>query len=374
MPSDTDINDLIAFGTRVRNQSDNATRLSRPETSNPQVLAAGEIYAANQHRQGFKPLFNSSLLNFCQFEKTVARDSQQDHVTPGQVRTKMIFPFNNPDSQGQMQYAYMFLFERDFDHKVKSAFNASMAAEDREHDLKALSYIDELPSFDAFLLKDKFDVEGIELDESYATVSDAQYNAIKKPIMMEFYTIIDSTIGDGEGIDKTAAAERLLNALWNLDDIDTLKPLVLALRIEESEASRHFFAWKGLLYYVHMYGNRFNQFTTVVDDLREMAQIQDIADAHSVEDSLQKIIDIHNKFTSFKRNYHALFDAAFKSGEDLGGFMKILISAGNLYWMLGYAIGMLVTTEDFVRSLKDSVAPDNQKAREVRSYLQNIAA
>ena len=374
MPSDIglDINELIEFGTQVRSQSDNTVRLGERVVTNPQKLAAGEIFLANQHRPEFKPLFNSSMLNLCQFEKIVARNTQQDHVTPGQVRTKMIYPFNRPDAQGQMQYSYMFLFERDFVHKVKSAFNASMADELRDHDLKALSHIDELPSYDAFLMKDKFEVEGLDLDESYASVTDAQYNAIKKPIMLEFQTIVETTVGEQEGVDKIAAAERLLNALWNLDDMDSLKPLVSALRLEQDEASQHFFAWKGLLYYVHMYGNRFKEFNTIIDDLREMASVGESTEIRMVDDSIQTIDNIYTKFVKFNKNYHTSFKDAFATGENLENFMKILIGATHLYWMLGYSIGMLSTTEQFVRELKDSAAPDMQKSRDARSYLQNI--
>lgn len=369
---DEDLKDMIDFGANVRRQSDVSNRMAGRISVNPKLLAAGDIFTRNYKKSDFKPLFNSTMLNHCKFEKTIARAQQGDHVAPGTIITKMVFPFNRPGTHGAMQYSYMFLFEPDFAEKVKSSFNASMPMEDREADLKILSFIDELPSYDAFLLKDKFEVEGVEIDPNYAEVSNDQYEAIKKPIMVEFQTIVESTLGQDEEIDTAAAAERLLKALWNLDDMDTLKPLIQALKMEEEEAPKHFYAWKGLLYYIHTYGNQFSDFNELLVVLRGLAAGEDHIDMSAVNYQLNKIGELHQKFVKFNANYKKFFRQAFETQENLGNFMKVLINARQLYWMLGHSIGILASTEDFVDMLTKSPASDAHKATEARGYLQAL--
>ena len=68
--------------------------------------------------------------------------------------------------------------------------------------------------------------------------------------MSEFRTIVASTLRTNNNVNETETAERLMNALWNLNDMEMLTPLIAAMKMEEEEAPKHFYAWKGLLYYV----------------------------------------------------------------------------------------------------------------------------
>lgn len=370
--SNEELKELVDYGSDVRRRTDVTGRIDIQTTANPKLLAAGDIYALHKDQEGFKPLFHSTMLNYCRFEKTIARAHHGDQVTAGSILTKMIYPFNKPGTHGSMQVGYMFLFEPDFAEKVENSFNASMPIEEREEDLKILSYIDDMPSYDAFLLKDKFEVEGVEIGAPYAEVSAEQYELIKKPIMVEFKTIVGSTLTGDDDIDETAAAERLMNALWNLNDMDMLAPLIMAMKMEKDEAPKHFYAWKGLLYYVHTYGNRFGDFNELLMSLRQLVAINTPGDLSAVNYKLAKITDLHQKFVRFNANYRKAFSQAFETKENLGNFMQVLINARQLYWMIGHAIGILASTEDFVDLLSKSQAPDVYKAIEIRGYLQAL--
>ena len=70
--SDDQLKDLIDYGSDVRRRTDVSGRIDIQTTVNPKLLAAGDIFALNKDSEDFKPLFNSTMLNYCRFEKTVA--------------------------------------------------------------------------------------------------------------------------------------------------------------------------------------------------------------------------------------------------------------------------------------------------------------
>ena len=92
----------------------------------------------------------------------------------------------------------------------------------------------------------------------------------------------------------------------------------------------------------------------------------------AVNYQLNKIGELHQKFVKFNANYKKFFRQAFETQENLGNFMKVLINARQLYWMLGHSIGILASTEDFVDMLTKSPASDTHKATEARGYLQAL--
>ena len=106
--------------------------------------------------------------------------------------------------------------------------------------------------------------------------------------------------------------------------------------------------------------------------LRQLVAINSPSDLSAVNYKLGKISELYQKFVKFNANYRKAFSQAFETKENVGNFMQVLINARQLYWMIGHAIGILASTEDFVDLLSKSQAPDVYKAIEIRGYLQAL--
>ena len=277
---------------------------------------------------------------------------------------------------------FMYIGEKNFFGKIERAFNSSMSVDHKNKDSQILSLLDSMPTFDAFLLKDKFETEKIHLDDRYVEITEEDYKIIKSKIMSDFEEIVKKTLGQDSFSMKDAetrsytvsfAADKLFKALWNLDDMEVLVPLANAMGIKEDESKDYFYAWKGLIFYVMGHSSSFENLETDLNAAGKLALSDGRGDHDSVKEHITIILKDKQTLNRFLNTYKTAFHQTFVADGDSTIFLHILKNASSLFWTIGTIIGKLDVFSSYFSSHQNKSSPPIS-AEDIREYLRLSAS
>lgn len=368
---------MVDLGSEYKRKSAKPQR--RQRASHAGMFRAGHVFRAHEHNDEFRPLFVSRNLNRCYFQKVVSSRYEGNEIPENTVSTKIILPYEvQHTSRGNGMF--MYIGEKNFSSKIERAFNSSMSLVDQEKDFKILEIIDSMPTFDPFLLKDKFETEKFELDPHYAEVTHDDFMFVKSQIMKDFERIVVTTLGPELGLEVdgannliiSGAAEKLFQALWNLDNLDTLRPLARALGVDDSDAKEYFYSWKGLLFYVHGHSKSYSNLEDELTFIGRYCLSDGRGDVDVINESIKKILKEKMTLDRFFYVYHDAFECAFVRKVETGTFLEILKNARSLFWTIGTIIGRLDIFISYFQGAK-SISRSQITPEDMRSFLRNNA-
>lgn len=368
---------MVDLGAEYKRKSAKPKR--RQRASNAGMFRAGQVFRARENVDEFRPLFASHNLNRCNFQKAVSSRFEADQIPGNTVSTKIILPYD-AHSVSSGNGMFMYIGEKNFLSKIERAFNSSMSLVDQEKDFKILEIIDSMPTFDPFLLKDKFETEKLELDPHYAEVTQDDFMTVKSQIMKDFERIVATTLGAELGLEVdgannlniSSAAEKLFQALWNLDNLDTLRPLARALGVDDSDAKEYFYSWKGLLFYVHGHSKSFQNLEAELTLIGRYCLSDGRGDVDVINESIKKILKEKKTLDRFFYVYNDAFECAFVRKVETGTFLEILKNARSLFWTIGSIIGRLDIFLSYFQGAK-SISRSQITPEDMRSFLRNNA-
>jgi hypothetical protein len=368
---------LVEAGDSYKRQTKVATQ--RDRASSAGTFRAGDVFKRNIGNSSFSPLFRSMNLNRCNFQKIAAVQLDSRAAPTNSVVTKIMLPFGLV-SAAPVESLFMYLGEENFLEKIERAFNSSMSQSDKDHDLEVLGIPDRMPTFDPFLLRDIFETEQIEADAAYSEVSDDDFNVVRSRIIGDFELIVTKTLEENAGgsensaawnLTISAAAERLFKSLWYLDDLEALEPLARALGVVDQNTKEYFYAWKGLLFYVHGHSSSFSGIENDLASAARLALSDGRGDRAVVNKQINSISIEKEKLNRFFEAYESAFKEAFVDQNNTSGFLRILRNAKSLFWTVGTIIGRLdIYTAYFHRAREAS--RNRITAEDMRSFLRNM--
>jgi len=207
-----------------------------------------------------EPLFRTDYLNRlivvkeAQINRSMPRNGcKGTAVATKSVGTKLYFPYDTENiyDGGQSIFAGS--------SKLKSALADHAGLQDPNEneesarDLQIIDCLDNVPSLDPFLVKDKLNIEGIQVNELYFNLPQEEWQNIQRFVSDKLKPIIRFVFPDNNNNEENRKAKILINKLWNTKDIDSLMPIVDAFDLPIDEASSIFSAWKGIMYYDYEY-------------------------------------------------------------------------------------------------------------------------
>ena len=287
-------------------------------------------------------LFRSRELNHVILVKE-ARPSPKTslYVVANPVGTKLYFPYDDGDIYGGGKSAFFDdpQIRRILTHHGGLDFDTR--PEDAERDLKAVTLLDELPSLDPFLVKDRLSIEGIDAHEIYFQISEAEWKAIQTYVMDKLKSMIAFAFRDSDKPDDRKTFF-LLNKLWNTEDMDALMPVADAFHLPREEASKIFAAWKGIMYYDFEYSRSLPKLRKSLQWLQEDAGPTDYADPDRLallRDMAEAIRERYGEFGDSLREiftaYEDAYEKLFVHRQDPGPFLDFMRDAMPTYWTLG---------------------------------------
>jgi hypothetical protein len=283
------------------------------------------------------------------------------------VGTKIYFPYNPEDLYEGGKSVFI------DDPKIEEILrdHAGLDLRDGNDDAKkdwaVIKMLDQIPSLDPFLVKDKLAIEGVEANEAYLEISAAEWDNIRAHVSEKLRPIITFAFPDG-GAAEGARAETLVNKLWSTKDIDALMPIVNAFELPVDEASGIFAAWKGIMYYDYEYARSEALWTDCLDWLRQDAKPVEFVDRGRREMLGTLLGIVTAQFLEAWAELRAVFDGydtaynkLFVTREEAGPFVQFMRNAVQSYWILGArmsainhcaAVWDILTGDSFKRRLK----------------------
>lgn len=239
----------------------NLTYLRR-SASTARVLNLLKVAADNQGDPEWteRPLFHSPALSRSLIIKHRLRRNEIDLMPRRrQVVTKIVIPIDAGDLKTGGHY--FFVGEHGFDRIVRENFGLT----DDHPDLKTLRLLDELPSLDPFLLRERLRQGGIDPAPCYFSIGEADLARMTGFVSREIEPLVTLSMEAFGNVDARHSAARLTGKLLSNDPGDRMEALRVVLRLEPDLYQEGVFCWKGFLYYKWVLANLMGEVAEVAD-------------------------------------------------------------------------------------------------------------
>ncbi|WP_395646568.1 hypothetical protein [Terricaulis sp.] len=326
--------------------------LLRLSGSTARVLNLALAFERFGHTEEFhaKPLFKNKRLNQTLILKHVVRPHERDlFQRPVSCATKIILPYAASDL-GLGGTSFL-VGERNFERILKDAVGGYKSDADFHSDLEMLRVLNQLPSFDPFLLRERLRTLGMEPARCYFDLAEADVGRMRLFVGKEIAQLISLAFATG-GFDAGDLSQRMAEKLMTDETAKTLDPLRETLRLSGPEYIEGVFAWKGFLYYKWLMGEfkpQLAEFKPRFAGLRvtqcTSQERQDMAESR--RKILRQMTAAANQVDATLLEYGTAF-AALTAGQP-SAFRNFLLKAPSMFIPIGEAVGVIRHIDSFWR-------------------------
>lgn len=241
------------------------------------------------------------------------------------------------------------------------------------NDLALLRILEDVPSFDPFLLKSVLSDNKIVVNEHYLKILKEEEAEVRQVIEHRVRPIVERAYAGLAPSEAEVRTQSFIDGIWNPDSNDA-SAFIAAFRIEAAAIPEVFGAWKGVSYYQY-------QLQRIRPRIAELLSF--LQGENSIPIDIRKLVpsereslmmyrkDILNRLRSAYKNTQAIlqecdqaYDALLSNGNPLP-FRNFLQTAVDKYWTLGACNCSLVLVSDVWVRL-------SQKGRMVRYESETI--
>ena len=203
-------------------------------------LRHSAIHHAHDPELQRRPFFDHPALNRSIIVKHHLRGNEVDafdHVRT--AATKVLLPIDHDNLRAGAKY--FFVGQRDYFATLEQEFTL---ADPEARDLQLLRFLDEIPSFDPFLLREQLRRRGQDPATCYFNVSRADTSRMLSFAQAEIQPLVDIAFSKKSGAGETLARKLLSNA-----GDSARAPLREVLHLDFEQFAEGVFCWKAFLYY-----------------------------------------------------------------------------------------------------------------------------
>lgn len=330
--------DAVAPNAPPPAQSSAAKQLPAPANASP---------SAPERPQG--QVFHSARLNNAIVIKHNVRDNERAlFARPRYVATKIILPVD-PDNLSLGGATFM-LGERQAPTILRDKLSLQRCSEDPrvKYDLKVLDLLDQLPTLDPFIVKERFAVDGLVLPERFSSFQLSGDDGMHRYLRAQLMPLVQMALrGKGGGYAGESAMDRLFDEIFSGQLGGRVDPLRTALKIEAQDWPGALYTWKAALYYefrAKQFEGRYERFLHNLQNARIFG-FTNMAPADVVLQTRQSLAERAIKTKAHLDQLLASFDQAFR-GQLLGqgspeAFRDYLLSLGDRLYDFGVVYGVL---------------------------------
>ena len=302
-----------------------------------------------EHREA--PLFRSPIFNTAFLLKHRLRSDEAYLFRDGrQSATKLIIPFSTSDLG--LGGRSLLISQPGWREMIRSL---STTAHTVDHDLQVMALIDELPSLDPFLLKEKLRRHGYEVAPCYFAISGADIERMRAFVISHLSRLIKLALGqDGASIAVGVQTARLADALLSTDIDERLSPLQSTLQLEGDAFREGLFSWKGFLYYKWMEATLRADLDLVFSELAQLklCGAGDVEQVRYVDAASRRLVAAMKKEQRSVRAALQVYDDAYRDlteNANPQAFRAFLLSAPSMFMRLGETLGAISHFASFWR-------------------------
>jgi hypothetical protein len=289
----------------------------------------------NEPEYSAKPLFQNPALNSAIILKHRLRPNEMDEFqSPRLNATKVLVPLHHSDLR--MGARYVFVGQRNFEAALQQAFGIQVTGDSR--DLKILALLDESPTLDPFVMREKLRLHSFEPALCYFELSAADTRRIFAFAQSEIEPLVRMSAG---GIrDALGQAAKLTRKIL-ADSADAdLDPLRRTLQLDPQQFQEGVFCWKAFLYYKWQLTDLLPRVNPVLQEIKTVRPRgpQDM----ETKNYLNNTRDVLHKalLTACRqvKDTLAVYDSAYHqltAQSDPSAFRQFLLKAPELFNELG---------------------------------------
>ncbi|MHA6287577.1 hypothetical protein [Maricaulis sp. CAU 1757] len=310
------------------------------------ILDLYSIAREHGHREEHseQPFFQHPQLNRCFIVKHTVRAHERSYVMSSQpVVTKVVVPLAQEDLS--LGGHAIFVEEGGFATKMRSLFSRSDEPHMMDLDLMRLRELAALPSFDPFLLAERYRKHERPIHDLYFSISDAEIERMEDSVARQVVQVVSLAFDEDTGDANDDRALRFTRQLLSCELDGRLDMLRRSLDMTVIEFQAGIFGWRGILYYRWCMHEALESLKHFITDMQDIT----IVGASSAEyDELQhmrrNIIDeTRHRWASLSHvmdEYERAFER-FCRGEDVRGFRNFLLKAPTLFYDVGSDISVV---------------------------------
>lgn len=319
------------------------------------ILDLYSIHRRFRHKSdhGNLPFFYNRRLNTAFLIKHTARKHERPYlVTDNPVVTKVIVPVTTSDlAMGGHSF---FVEERVFEPKLREFIGQDSNELAYSHDLERLRDLAALPSFDPFLLSNRFRDHDSPVADLYFNISDQDLEKMEGYVADQVADMVNLAFNkvdvspDDDGARKRAI--RFARYILAGEEDERFDQLQHALDLDESKYRAAIFGWKGILYYrwrISDEKDALRRFLIAINDLVVTGMTQ--SERFMIDEIRRDIISETRKRWRSLQTIMAEYETEygrFATGGDPRAIRHILLKAPEFFAELGHDLSAVshVTT------------------------------
>ena len=255
------------------------------------------------------------------------------------VRTKLFIPYNadNPYEGGESVFTDDPRFQDALRHLLGDKGDA---VERLERDLERIRLLEQLPSLDPFLLKDRFALSGVAANEAYFRLTGEEWRNIRAHIR-ERFALMCRFATDAKGEANALLVDKLVDRIWEAKELEPLHPLLAAFGLPVDRAAEFFYAWKGVAYFDY----EFTRNTALLRGFSAWLQNGQARGPVPREDRDEierdrghvrsRMRTLVTETFAILQEFNASFDLLFRKRETAKNFADFMLNSRRHFWTLG---------------------------------------
>ncbi len=321
----------------------------RHSASTARLLNLLRVASDHGHTRAWaeQPLFETVTLNRAMILKhRLRRDELDCFVGRRHVATKIILPINSAELKAGGRFA--FVNQVGFERVMKEGFGLSA-----DHpDVETLTVIDQLPSLDPFLLRERLRRNGIEPAPCYFAISESDLDQMSSFVEREIQPLVSLSVGDIAFM--PGSVQTLADKILSGEPGDHMEDLRVTLRLAPDDYHEGIFCWKGFLYYKWVLTTLATEISAVSDEVANLLPRGRI-EPGLLDYLLRTRMLLRNRILRTREEVRVtiqVYDNAFAAlsleGQS-GVFRDFLIEAPSMFSRLGEQLGALQHIVSFWR-------------------------
>jgi hypothetical protein len=297
-----------------------------------------------------KPFFKNARLNASFLIKHTVRPHDRPYLlTENPVATKLIIPVSTDDlAMGGHSF---FVEEKGFDRRLKEFLGTGSINPQFDADLARVKELAAMPSFDPFLLADRYANSDRPVARFYFNIAPDEQEAMLAHVTRQIFGIVSMAFDDDILNPDDDRARKFARQLLDGQDRERLAGLRETLGMDEAQYEEGIFGWKGLLYYRW-------RIREARDDLRRfLIELNDVTVRGATWEENKEVSDIRRAIlkmskdrwralTSVIDDYDSQY-ARFCEGGDPTAIRDFLLKAHAYFGQLGADLSAVTHVTSF---------------------------
>ena len=321
----------------------------RRSASTARLLNLLRVASDHGHTRAWaeQPLFETITLNRAMILKhRLRRDELDCFIGRRHVATKIILPIDAEELKAGGRFT--FVNQVGFDRIMKEGFGLTP-----DHpDIETLTVIDQLPSLDPFLLRERLHRNGIEPAPCYFAISESDLEQMSSFVEHEIQPLVALSVGDIEFM--PGSVQTLAGKILSGEPGEHMEALRVTLRLAADDYQEGIFCWKGFLYYKWV-------LTTLATEINAVSdEVANLLPPGCIEPGLMeylrrprlllrhRILRTREDVRTTLQVYDKAFAGLSQEGHS-GAFRDFLLVAPSMFSRLGEQLGALQHIVSFWR-------------------------